>query len=270
MSRLGNRLPTCLACLRRLAQPSVSPIQPPTGVVLMQTRAKSNHMRPQDRGVVVRLLEDIPTFGRKHAVFRTERGRMRNQWYPANKAEYMTRQRFQELGLTEEDVGDRDRAFAALGQADEDDFAFVEVVEKQQGGDMSSKMPVTTAHTLISTLTPETLTFYRKVIEKPASENAEKPRASRFKDTRLDIYGSVSTNDIANRIKEFLVTDAEGRMVTLQPQDISIIGLEGNALKTIGHFGAQIMLGGSEDTGVQPVLKVVEILPEKEGETKKH
>ncbi|KAM7211440.1 hypothetical protein V8F06_013171 [Rhypophila decipiens] len=268
MSRLGNRLPACLACLRRLAQPSVSPIQPPTGVVLMQTRAKSNHMRPQDRGVVVRLLEDIPGFGRKNAVFRTERGRMRNQWYPANKAEYMTRQRFQELGLTEEDVGDRDRAFAALGQADEDDFVF-EVVEKQQG-DKTPKMPITTAHTLISTLTPATLTFYRKVIEKPASEKAEKPRASRFKDTTLDIYGSVSTNDIANRIREYLVTDAEGRMVTLQPEDISIIGLEGNALKAIGRYGAQIMLGGSEDAGVQPVLKVVEILPEREGELQKH
>lgn len=63
MARLGNRLPTCLACLRRLAQPC--PIQPPTGVVLVQARAKSNYTRPYDRGVVVRLLEDVPTFGRK-------------------------------------------------------------------------------------------------------------------------------------------------------------------------------------------------------------
>lgn len=49
---------------------------------------------------------------------------MRNQWYPANKAEYMTRQRFRELGLTEEDVGERDRAFGVINQAEEEDDIF--------------------------------------------------------------------------------------------------------------------------------------------------
>jgi len=44
---------------------------------------------------------------------------MRNQWYPANKAEYMTRQRLKELGLNEEDVGERDRAYGVVTQMDE-------------------------------------------------------------------------------------------------------------------------------------------------------
>lgn len=36
---------------------------------------------------------------------------MRNQWFPAGKAEYMTAPRFQELGLTRDDVGERDPLF---------------------------------------------------------------------------------------------------------------------------------------------------------------
>jgi hypothetical protein len=38
-------------------------------LVVQQTRAKSNRLRPKDQGVVVRLLEDIPKFGRKGRAF---------------------------------------------------------------------------------------------------------------------------------------------------------------------------------------------------------
>jgi hypothetical protein len=88
------------------------------------------------------LLEDIPKFGRRgeiihfpyaHAhcetiganndipdsVFRIERGRMRNEWFPAMKAEYMTASRFRELGLTREDIGDRDTTFGTMAAADD-------------------------------------------------------------------------------------------------------------------------------------------------------
>lgn len=36
---------------------------------------------------------------------------MRNEWFPKNMAEYMTKNRFMELGLTEAAIGTRDRAF---------------------------------------------------------------------------------------------------------------------------------------------------------------
>lgn len=39
---------------------------------------------------------------------------MRNEWYPANKAEYMTGIRFQQLGLSRHEVGERDRGYAPL------------------------------------------------------------------------------------------------------------------------------------------------------------
>jgi hypothetical protein len=62
---LVSRSPTCLACLRRLAQPFGSNSGSASAVSLVQVRAKSNRLRPKDQGVVVRLLEDIPKFGRK-------------------------------------------------------------------------------------------------------------------------------------------------------------------------------------------------------------
>ena len=45
---------------------------------------------------------------------------MRNLWYPKNKAEYMTAQRFQELGMSRaKDVGEREHDFRAHENARE-------------------------------------------------------------------------------------------------------------------------------------------------------
>jgi hypothetical protein len=68
------------------------------------------------------------------AIFRTERGRMRNQWFPAKKAEYMTASRFQELGLTRRDIGDRDATYGTLEAAE------VEVIPEPE-------VPITTVVT---------------------------------------------------------------------------------------------------------------------------
>jgi len=44
---------------------------------------------------------------------------MRNDWFPNNKAEYMTTSRFQQLGLTRQDVGERDPMFGTSDFASE-------------------------------------------------------------------------------------------------------------------------------------------------------
>ena len=43
---------------------------------------------------------------------------MRNEWFPKNKAEYMTPTRFQELGLTRDAIGEVDRSFVILSALD--------------------------------------------------------------------------------------------------------------------------------------------------------
>lgn len=45
---------------------------------------------------------------------------MRNIWFPKGAAEYMTRQRFTELGLSEAAVGVRDRTFGTQLLLDEE------------------------------------------------------------------------------------------------------------------------------------------------------
>jgi len=42
---------------------------------------------------------------------RVKSGRMRNYWFPRGRAEYMTKQRFRDMGLTESAIGVRDRTF---------------------------------------------------------------------------------------------------------------------------------------------------------------
>ncbi|KAK3330284.1 hypothetical protein B0H66DRAFT_54586 [Apodospora peruviana] len=282
-----SRWPTCLACLRRLAQPSSSSVLNSTGVV-MQTRAKSNHPRPMDQGVVVRLLMDIPKFGRKHAVFRTERGRMRNIWFPTNKAEYMTPTRFQELGLTHEDVGVRDRAFGVYSAEDAD----APVAEEPE--DVTAAATKKPSHTspevafsLLATLVPETLTFHRKPIPAAAAEappppapttpaqpavspliavantptpkrKTAEPEAASTQDTTLGIYGSVSTFDITNYVRGYLISDAEASRIALDPTSIRIVGLGENntRLKSLGRWEVEISVGAEK-----PVRKMVEVLP---------
>lgn len=53
------------------------------------------------------------------SIFRVERGRMRNEWFPHSKAEYMTALRLHELGLTRGDIGERDTAFGTVAEVED-------------------------------------------------------------------------------------------------------------------------------------------------------
>ncbi len=110
---LLSKAPTCLSCLRQ-TWTGRSRTAAAVLVGLTQVRGKKRSGRPRDQGVVVRLLRDVSTYGRRGTIFRIERGRMRNILYPEGKAEYMTRGRFAELGLSVADtLGERDFQFGA-------------------------------------------------------------------------------------------------------------------------------------------------------------
>ncbi|ROW11455.1 hypothetical protein VMCG_01514 [Cytospora schulzeri] len=108
--------PTCLACLRRITRATAASLSP----ILTQVRGKKTSGRPKDAGVVVRLLKDIKGFGKEGSIFRTERGRMRNIWYPTKKAEYVTASRLQQLGLTKNDIGERDPMYGMQVEMEEE------------------------------------------------------------------------------------------------------------------------------------------------------
>lgn len=54
------------------------------------------------------------------SIFRIERGIMRNIWYPTKKAEFMTDTRMKQLGLTKNDVGERDPMFGMQLELEEE------------------------------------------------------------------------------------------------------------------------------------------------------
>ncbi|GAB1311190.1 Ribosomal protein L9 domain-containing protein [Madurella fahalii] len=269
---LVSRSPTCLACLRRLAQPFGSNNGTVSTASLVQTRAKSNRLQPRDQGVVVRLLEDIPKFGRKASIFRVERGRMRNEWYPRKKAEYMTAARFRELGLSRNDIGDRDAAFGTLAAAELEDIQAQAAPAPKPASKPISATPEQ-AHDFLTTLIPETLTFHRKPIPVPAPPPAPESRhvsplvAAPSAPTEpahnpsgpLAIFGSVSTTDIVTHVKGLLVADAQASRMVLEPEQIRFLGLEEDTdrIKVLGRWEIEIALGNM----LEPVRKVVEVLP---------
>lgn len=154
--RLGRALTTCPNCLGRLPlarptaaiAPSPSPLQ--LGLTQVRHASKLTKAELEDlQGIPVRLLKNINGFGKQStlplpcsapqhgtcekegsntnlpapivdAIIRVKPGRMRNQWHHKGLAEYMTKKRFTELGLTEAAIGVRDRTFGSKLLTEED------------------------------------------------------------------------------------------------------------------------------------------------------
>ncbi|KAI6352410.1 hypothetical protein MCOR25_009425 [Pyricularia grisea] len=111
---ITRRSPTCLGCLRRALAPSINGSSSNNAsVALTQVRGKTKAAREKDEegGVVVRLLQNVPEYGPKNTILRAPRGRVRNVWYPGGKVEYMTPQRFTELGVDQSVIVERDPMF---------------------------------------------------------------------------------------------------------------------------------------------------------------
>ncbi|KAI1417071.1 hypothetical protein F5Y13DRAFT_103901 [Hypoxylon sp. FL1857] len=289
------RPPTCLSCLRRLAQPTASSFLA-LPLAQQQTRgAKTTKAEEEDlQGIPVRLLQDIQGFGRKHAIIRVKPGRMRNYWFPKAQAEYMTRQRFKELGLTEAAIGVRDRTFGIkLVLEDEGDKKLL--AEEGPPGTHKSKkdsltLPPEETLSLLQTLLPPTLTFARKpnpAVSTPPSESKPPPvprspslaaNAATSRDSSsaattatdsspaepapMAIFGSVSTNDILAVIREKLleVDPSQGGRIALEAEGIEIQGLEEgeDRIKRLGTF--EVLISASKD--LEPVRREIKVVAE--------
>ncbi|KAI0125489.1 hypothetical protein BJ170DRAFT_684757 [Xylariales sp. AK1849] len=167
---------TCPNCLGRLPlrRPAASTPSPSqlglTQVRYARTLTKAELEDLQ--GIPVRLLQDIIGFGRKNAIIRVKPGRMRNVWHHKSLAEYMTKKRFTELGLTEAAIGVRDRSFGTQMLVQEDkDAKAKKLVE--EGPTLKRKEAVTMlpeeSRTLLNDLLPEVLVFTRKPISAPTT-----------------------------------------------------------------------------------------------------
>ncbi|KAI1800069.1 hypothetical protein F4811DRAFT_540869 [Daldinia bambusicola] len=299
-----TRPPTCLDCLRRLARPSspaAAALSSPPSFLALQTRgARSSTKAEEDdlQGIPVRLLQDIQGFGRRHAIIRVKPGRMRNYWFPKAQAEYMTRQRFQELGLTEAAIGVRDRSFGTKLLIDADGDV---VKEGRTEGKKSKKdtltLPPEETLALLETLLPPILTFARKPIpsvsaplsseytppppptprspslamnaaastaaapgqpQPPSTPQADKSSAA------TPIFGSVSAGDVLAAVRERLLEadPTQGGRIALDAESVRIegLGLEDgdDRIKHLGTF--DVLIYPAKDS--KPVVRQVQVVPE--------
>lgn len=133
---------------------------------------------------------------------------------------------------------------------------------------------------------PSHILFYRTPIPEPEPPPPQEPpirrRAASSAAADLDlasdplpkppkaqvttIFGSVSTADIAESIKEVLAQTAEGARVVLGPEDVTILqlesnyqdnGIEGDRLKALGDFQVEARVKGGE-----PVVRIVTVRPQ--------
>jgi len=202
---------------------------------------------------------------------------MRNEWYPAKKAEYMTAQRFRELGLTRRDIGERDRSFVPLTE--------LETADEAKSAPEKPVIPLAKApqikpevfRDLLATGIPETLSFFRKPIPAPPPSPAAKisPLVASSMSTPLPantatgIFGSVSASDVVQHIKELVSAEPELASLQLAPEHVRFLGLEDGSdrLKALGRWEVEISVsslvprGTNTTAPLAPIRKMIEVLP---------
>lgn len=97
-----------------------------------------------------------------------------------------------------------------------------------------------------------------------ASTAAVKAETTSDSKAPLAIFGSVSATDLVAHIKGLLVADPEGSRIVLGPERIRFVGLgeDADRIKALGRWEVDISVG---PPGLEPVRKVVEILPLSDG-----
>ncbi|KAI1116848.1 hypothetical protein F5Y14DRAFT_405494 [Nemania sp. NC0429] len=285
------RAPTCLSCLRRLSQPAfaASASASPSPLSWTQTRARTTKAELEDlQGTPVRLLRDVPQFGRKHAIIRVKAGRMRNIWFPKGAAEYMTRQRFLDLGLTEAAIGVRDRTFGTkllvAEKKRQQRQAWAGSEDKTKRNEVLT-LPPEEAYALLTALIPEVLVFRRAAVSMtpPPPPEPSVPRSPSLAANAATsiptpeppqpavvtpIFGSVSRGDILALIREKLLADPQGSRVSLDVDSLELLGLDPehdgeNRIKRLGTFEILISAGvGADGKKIEPLSRVVQVVPE--------
>ncbi|RFU33080.1 hypothetical protein B7463_g3240, partial [Scytalidium lignicola] len=257
-SPLLPRAPQCITCVRRIAGTFADTVSVPAR---QQVRGKKKLARASNN-IKVRLLRDIPHYGRKGTILPVAPGRMRNDWYPKSMAEYMTAPQLQELGL-ENVVSERDSTFMPGIMKQTKTEKIVE--EKPAQIDLDLLSPEHMMR-ILSNAIPTNLEFYRKpiaVAQSPVLKHSPSiPASSALSEEALEaqgpapvvqektgIYGSVSTADIAANLKAILAAHKEGSKVVLSPEDIVFVEKtdEKDRVKTLGIFEIYIRIKGAPD-----------------------
>ncbi|KAH6419307.1 hypothetical protein HBI14_092320 [Parastagonospora nodorum] len=259
----SSLLPQCTSCLRRVAQQNLG------GWGSQQARSISKKAKEEERNIVVKLLKDVPRYGRAGSYVPLNPSLMRNRWFPARVANYVTAVQLKQLKKQDLEFA-RDFSYGVrenLEEAEEDE----EVVAHQRYVrpiEIDVLSPERSME-LINTFVPPTIDFFRQRIEQDR-ETRQRPGASGAADVLTAaalaskpkahadaIYGSVSTADVVQTIRGALAHNDEAARVILNENDITFVSghEEGDAsrVKQLGVFKMEIQLPGAAEPLVRNI-----------------
>ncbi|RMZ71701.1 ribosomal l9 rnase h1 [Pyrenophora seminiperda CCB06] len=230
-----------------------------------QTRNISKKAKEAERNIIVKLLKDVPRYGRAGSYVPLNPSLMRNRWFPARIADYVPAPQLKQLKAQDADMA-RDPSFgirANLEEVEEDDdddsmWQQRHYIRPIEIAVLSPKRSME----LIDTFVPPTIDFYRQRIEQ---ESQSRPRMgssgaadiltaiamNKAKSNPDAIYGSVSSADLVNTIRGALAHNDEAARVILNEADVKFLSghEEGDPsrVKQLGIFKAEIRLPGAQE-----------------------
>ncbi|KAJ8606113.1 hypothetical protein MRB53_041189 [Persea americana] len=273
-------LPQCTACCRRwLRDAAYRPLSP---LAQVQIRGKKKTAQPKTT-ITIKLLKDLPAFGRKGTFVAVPIGQMRNYLFPRRIADYATMAQQRALRESGESV-ERDFGFRR-----EDPSAKSQLQDAGVRTSPSAPRTITVnfmepqaAFDFMSEKLPPALQFYRAV-NKEAHAEPQRPQATSDANADpiigplplegLSIYGSVSTADVAISLRAVLQElDPDGR-IPLEDSDVRFVRPETgedetDRIKRLGEYDIEIKVRGHEEGIRRKVLvlqEVVQDVPTVEG-----
>ncbi|KAH8732515.1 hypothetical protein GQ44DRAFT_602853 [Phaeosphaeriaceae sp. PMI808] len=262
----SSLLPQCTSCVRQLSRENLDVWGS------RQTRNISKKAKEAERNIVVKLLKNVPRYGRAGVYVPLNPSLMRNRWFPARVADYVPAVQLKQLKTQELDMS-RDFTYGVrlnLEEAEPEEELVLARKPYVRPIEIDVLSPERTME-LIYTFVPPTIDFYRQRIE---SERESRPRigasgaadvltaaamGSKPKAHTDAIYGSVSTADVATTIKGALAHNDEAARVILNEADIHFLSghEEGDTsrVKQLGVFKVEIQVPGAE----KPLVRNVRI-----------
>ncbi|EDU51232.1 ribosomal protein l9 rnase h1 [Pyrenophora tritici-repentis] len=257
-------LPQCTSCIRRVTRQNLDAWGP------QQTRNISKKAKEAERNIIVKLLKDVPRFGRAGSYVPLNPSLMRNRWFPARVADYVPATQLKQLKAQDADMA-RDFAFGVRANLEE-----VEEEEEDHMGQRKQYVrPIEIAvlspersMELLDTFVPPTIDFYRQRIEQESQPRARMGASgaadiltavamSKAKSSPDAIYGSVSSADLVSTIRGALAHNDEAARVILNEADVKFLSghEEGDPsrVKQLGTFKAEIRLPGSQEALVRNI-----------------
>ncbi|CAA9966641.1 ribosomal protein l9 rnase h1 [Pyrenophora teres f. maculata] len=256
--------PQCTSCIRRVTRQNLDVWSP------QQTRNISKKAKEAERNIIVKLLKDMPRFGRAGSYVPLNPSLMRNRWFPARVADYVPATQLKQLKAQDADMA-RDFTFGVRANLEEVEEEKDDYMGQQKRYVRPIEIAVLSPERsmeLLDTFVPPTIDFYRQRIEQESQPRARMGASgaadiltavamSKAKSSPDAIYGSVSNADLVSTIRGALAHNDEAARVILNEADVKFLSghEEGDPsrVKQLGTFKAEIRLPGTQEALVRNI-----------------